>query len=98
MTALAWVIGIGIFVFLLFRFPKKTVGTVMLVIALAGIAFGWVTWQGERARAAFEREKKSIVTATRFDAGSCKDAAWPILVVISNTDSDVEQGVVRPRW
>ncbi|WP_284765363.1 hypothetical protein [Agrobacterium sp. CFBP2214] len=76
---MAWVVGIGIFFFLLFAFPKQVGGLILILLAIGGAA--WIYSNAESKAAAKERSK--IVTSARTDLG-CADPQFPIGVSISN--------------
>lgn len=76
---MAWVVGIGIFLFLLCAFPKQ-IGAIVLIIAVCGL-FAWLYNDGQMKAAARERAK--ITMSARADLG-CNDPEYPIGVSISN--------------
>lgn len=84
---MAWVVGIGIFLFLLFAFPKQIVG-VIVFIALAGLAL-WAYIEAQSNAAAKERAR--IVTSVNASNG-CSDPEYPIGVTFSNgTDKRITE-------
>ncbi len=85
---MAWVIGIGIFLFLLFAFPRAMVG----LIVLCGVAIGgFLLWtkieNDERAR------KRATVSVTvAYDLERCSPE-FPLFVQILNRSDDTLEKV-----
>lgn len=76
---MVWVVGIGIFLFLLFAFPKQVGGLILLLAAIGG-----ATWAYQSAKSDAEaKERSKIVMSARTDIG-CEDPQFPIGVSISN--------------
>lgn len=86
---MAWLVGIGIFVLLLIRFPRQ-VGAV-IGIALLGIAglalYSWVT--GSQA----DRQKALIVVSASVTPTICSDPKYPISVQVQNHSNRVLNSV-----
>lgn len=76
---MAWVIGIGIFLFLLFSFPRAMGG----LIAICGLAIGgfflWGKLEGDR----IAREIAAISITVTYDLGRCSPE-YPLFVAILN--------------
>lgn len=77
---MAWVVGLGIFAFLAFNFPKQVGGLVLILIAAAG---AWYLWDSNE-KAKREREKSSIVLFAAMDPSSCPTADHPLRVSFTN--------------
>ena len=84
---MAWVIGIGIFLFLLFAFPRTMVG----LLVLCGVAIGgFLLWtkieNDERAR-----KRASVTVTVSYDLDRCSPE-YPLFVQIQNrSDNTVEK-------
>ncbi|ANL48629.1 hypothetical protein AMC87_CH04008 [Rhizobium phaseoli] len=74
---MAWVVGIGIFLFLLFAFPRQIVG---LIAILAAVIFGLWAYSSlnENARKASLRSLFVTVSAT------CNRSDYPLYVTLTN--------------
>lgn len=77
---MAWVIGIGIGLFLLFAFPRQF-GALLGIVALGIGALLLYFWsQSEQAK----RDEANLVTSAHFDPLTCPDPAFPISVAFTN--------------
>ncbi|MBX5236320.1 hypothetical protein HJC02_29280 [Rhizobium sp. NLR4a] len=74
---MAWVIGIGIFLFLLFAFPRQMLG---LIAILAAVIFGFWAYSSlnESARKASLESLFVTVSAT------CTQSDYPLYVTLTN--------------
>lgn len=83
MNALAWVLGIGIFVGLLIAFPKRT-GIFLCVVVGSSLVIGLGTWGVFQF---IEYRKQQVLARVKISADynlqSC-DEEFPILVSIKN--------------
>lgn len=80
---MAWVIGIGIGLFLLVAFPKQ-MGAVILFLVLAGAGlFGFITLQEQQRAEEYRKREESISLSATYDAAGCS-AEYPILITIRN--------------
>lgn len=93
MTALAWVLGLGIFVALLLWKPRRMAILVGIVMGLAAILGGgfWAyltydQWQRDRLAAQIE-------TTIRIDTKLCSDADYPLFVGFVNHSTKTVQNV-----
>lgn len=80
---MAWVVGIGVFLFLLFAFPKQ-VGSIILLIILAVGAFWLYLSQEQEANA---RRKAKILTVAGADS-VCNDPEFPLKIQFTNTSDE----------
>jgi len=76
---MAWVLGIGIGLFLLFSFPRATLG---LVAVLAASLSGFLLWT-KLENDAHARERASILVTVEHDVAWCSDT-HPLAISISN--------------
>ena len=83
---MAWIVGIGIFLVLLFAFPKPMFGLIGIVAAAIGV-FVLYQWNETTQR----QEKKSKITiVTAYDPARCSDPKWPVFVgFVNKSDSTV---------
>lgn len=75
-----WIIGIGIFLFLLFAFPRQTgvtIGSLVAIVAVI-VAYFYIQDQAEKSRVA-----RVAVQAT-YGGALCTDPNFPLLLVIHN--------------
>jgi hypothetical protein len=83
---MAWVIGIGIFLFLLFAFPRAMVG----LLVLCGLAIGgWLLWTkldtDKRAR-----ERATVSVTVAYDLERCSPE-YPLFVgILNDSDNTIE--------
>ncbi|PDT80053.1 hypothetical protein CO676_29850 [Sinorhizobium sp. BJ1] len=80
---MAWVVGIGIFLFLLLGFPKQ-VGSLILLIVLAG---GGVALYYYLDQQAYARKKAQIITEVGTDP-ACSDPRFPLKIQFTNTTAE----------
>lgn len=76
---MAWVVGIGIFLFLLFAFPKQTLVLVGVILVVVGAVASWQWWEHHQQQLAREQLK----TEARYQGFECKDPR-PIGVMFWN--------------
>ena len=93
-NAMHWVLGIGIFLFLLFTFPRA-MGALLALSALAiGGFFLWIKIQSdEREKRSDEREKRraSVAVIVDYDLDRCS-SDYPLFVgVVNRSDSTIEK-------
>ena len=74
-----WIFAVGVFLFLLFAFPKQ-VGVLLLVICAGGAV---LYLKAEQQAAAQEKEQKLLKTHAYWDTSACKDT-HPIVVSFLN--------------
>lgn len=80
---MAWVVGIGIGLLLLFAFPKQ-MGALILLIVMAGAGlFGFIYLQDQRRAEEYRKQEESITLSAAYGAGGCS-AEYPILITIRN--------------
>ena len=85
---MAWIVGIGISLLLLFMFPRA-VGAVLLLIALlAGGLFLWIKVDGDRAA----RRREAISVVVSHDTVKCSEK-YPLFIVIYNSSKDTINSV-----
>lgn len=85
---MVWVLGIGIFLFLLFVFPRVMVG----LIALCGVAIGgFFLWTkiGDNERA---RLRAAVTVTVTYDLERC-NPEYPLFVQIFNGSEDTVEKV-----
>jgi len=84
---MAWVIGIGIFLFLLFVFPRAMVGLIILCGVVIG---GWLLW--DKIKSEERARKRSAVSITvTHDLEMCSPE-HPLLVrILNGADDTVEK-------
>lgn len=80
MSPMEWIVGIGIAVFLLFRFPKQALSLVAVLVIGAG-AVGAYFWLSNLAEA---RRISKVITEARTDGAICTDAKYPVFVAFEN--------------
>lgn len=88
-TAIAWVLGVGIGLWLLFRYPKKMGITIAVVVALATAGAGVLYWVQSTATRNHEAEVATLKTKARADSSVCTDPAYPIAVAFHNTSNRI---------
>lgn len=76
---MAWLVGIGIFLFLLFAFPKQVGGLLLLL----GIGVGLLFWAGQQESEQRRAEQRSVSAKAAYDVRFCKEP-FPISVAFSN--------------
>jgi hypothetical protein len=76
---MAWVIGIGVFLLLLFAFPRAMLSLVAILVIIIGSWFAWTYAQDQRRQADVALTKVLAV----YDQGRCP-ADFPLLVKITN--------------
>lgn len=76
---MAWAIGIGIFLFLLFNFPKQVVALFFVLAVVGGSLFAWNYWD-QQARQA---EIQSVLVSTIYSTEACS-TDYPMVVTIRN--------------
>lgn len=85
---MAWVIGIGIFLFLFFTFPRAMGG----LIALCGLAIGgfllWIKLENDNRA----RERASISITASYDLERCS-SDFPLLIGIVNGSDKMLEAV-----
>lgn len=79
---MVWVVGIGIFLFLLLAFPKQ-IGAVILLIIVAIGALYFYLYQGQQARA----RKNAMILATAGADQAC-GSEYPLQIKFTNTTSE----------
>lgn len=80
---MAWVVGIGIALFLLFTFPKQ-MGAVILLLVVAGAGVGgWLYIQDQQLAEERRQREESITLSAAYDIAGCS-AEFPILISIRN--------------
>ena len=80
---MTWVVGIGIGLFLLFKFPKPMTILLSVVILGASTFFGVSVYLEKQHDWKREEEKRSILLLASFDSGRCGTEA-PILIRFEN--------------
>lgn len=89
---MAWVVGIGIGLFLLVAFPKQ-MGAVILFLVLAGAGlFGFITLQEQQRAEERRKKEESIGLSASFDMVRCS-AEFPILIGIRNGYTETIQSL-----
>ena len=84
---MAWVIGIGIFLFLLFAFPRPVVGLIVGLVVLCGVVIGGFSlWEKIKNDERAQKYAAVSVTVTR-DLERCSPE-YPLLVHIVNGSED----------
>lgn len=85
---MAWVIGVGIFLLLLFAFPRAIVGLIILCVVLIGSYQLWMKIeQDERAK-----KKASVTVTVNYDLERCRPE-YPLFVRIQNGADDTVEAV-----
>ena len=79
MTELAWVIGVGIALLLLFRFPREMLIFVGFILLCGLGAWGYFY----RENSLRETDQQSVVIVASLGNG-CSDAEYPLSVVFQN--------------
>lgn len=80
---MAWIVGIGVGLFLLFAFPRQMgVVILFLVLAAAGIA-GWIYLHDQQQAEERRQREESITLSAAYGAGGCA-GEFPILINIRN--------------
>ena len=77
---MVWIVGIGIFLFLLFMFPRQTGVTIGLLVALGAAIAGYFYLQDQFA----QRKESQILISASFDASVCSDPKFPLSLRIHN--------------
>ena len=76
---MAWGVGIGLFVALLFAFPRATGGVLLFVAVTLGAIFLW-NQQQTKKRA---QQRAAVTVSAAYDLRSCQ-VEHPIRVTINN--------------
>ena len=87
-----WIVGIGIFLLLLFSFPRQTGVFLLVVILFSAGLFGWLFYKDHKRIEEHRREKFSILISAEFNTKSCT-VDFPISISITNTYSRTLQKV-----
>lgn len=82
---MAWVIGIGIFLFMLVKFPKVTLAICGVLIVAVGALFGWSGWD-EQARA---KKRASVQVTVQYDTARCSPQFPMLITTANNSESRV---------
>jgi hypothetical protein len=77
---MAWVVGVGIALFIFFAFPKQSLALLALLAVIVG---GFIAYYNAQS-AALESQRQSIVAIASIDARQCTDPKYPIYVTIHN--------------
>lgn len=80
---MAWVVGIGIALFLLFKFPKQMGVLILLLVIVAAVIGGWLYIQDQQKAEERRQKEESITLSAAYDVGGCS-AEFPILISIRN--------------
>lgn len=84
---MAWVIGIGIGLVLLFAFPKQMGAVILLLVVGAAGLFGYLYIEEQRRDEEYRERQESVSISANFDAGRCS-AEFPIIIKISNNNTE----------
>jgi hypothetical protein len=80
---MAWVVGIGVFLALLFGFPKQVGILMAALVAVGGILFAYVSYTDNKASEEFRKKQQAVSMWAFYNEEKCsKD--FPILVRINN--------------
>lgn len=89
---MAWIVGIGLALFLLFAFPKQMGIVILLVVVGAVGLFGYFYLEDQRRAEEYRERQESIVLAASFDVAKCS-AEFPVLVEIRNGYTETVQSL-----
>lgn len=84
---MAWVIGIGVVLFLLFAFPKQMGAVLLLLLAVGGGVLGWIFYSDSQRLEEYKRIKESVSMSATFDAVRCS-TEFPIIIKINNRHTE----------
>ncbi len=79
-----WIVGIGVFCFLLFMFPKKVILLILGIGAIGALLVGYFQFQEWQERT---RRAKVEVEAS-FDPKICSDPKYPILILVYSRSTE----------
>lgn len=85
---MAWVIGIGIFVLLLFSFPRQTIALCIGAIVIVAAALIWIHQADVARRETEARERALLGVSVLVDRSICADARFPLVVTIRNNSNE----------
>lgn len=89
---MAWIVGIGIALFLLFVFPKQMGIVILVVIGGAAALFGYLYLEDQRRAEEYRERKESITLEASYDLTKCS-TEFPLLVEIRNGYTDTLQSL-----
>ena len=81
---MAWVVGIGIGLALLFSYPKQMLSLVGVLAVLGGAALLYVMNADSKRAQEAQARRASIYISVKFDPTTCSDS-FPLAVTIENT-------------
>jgi len=82
---MAWVVGIGVALFLLFAFPRQ-VGLLILLVVAAGVVL-WAVLAVQANNQA--QQRASLVAAIGAGTPTCNDSTHPLMVSFDNETGKV---------
>lgn len=81
---MAWIIGIGIALFLFFSFPRQMLALVGILILGGGTIWFFVDQSNRRKAEAREKELAQIVMRASGSKTVCTDPRYPVMVEVTN--------------
>lgn len=80
---MAWIVGIGIFLALLFKFPKQVGILAFSLVVIGGVLFAYVSYTDKKASEEFRTKQQAVTMWAFYNEEKCSKE-FPILVRINN--------------
>jgi hypothetical protein len=84
---MAWVLGIGVSLVLLFAFPKQMIALLVLAAVAVGGFLYLMHLEDVRRIEANERDRAQVAIRAKADSKICNDPRYPVMVELSNRSS-----------
>ena len=87
-ASMAWIIGIGIVLFLFFSFPRQMFALLGILVVGGGAVLFLIHDSDRRQAEAREKELAQVVLRASGNRTACTDPRYPVMVEVTNRSPD----------